>query len=84
MKIKLNLFLVGCILCFNSVNVFAKDNNVEQKDINYLIEFEDNLLDNATKISEENVTYGDRIKTITTYILDDGTEVVETFTRGNS
>lgn len=84
MKIKLNLFLVGCILCFNSVNVFAMDNNVEQKDINYLIEFEDNLLDNATKISEENVTYGDRIKTITTYILDDGTEVVETFTRGNS
>lgn len=84
MKRKLSLFLVGCILCLNSVNVFAMDNNIEQKDINYSIEFEDDLLNNATKISEENVTYGDRIKTITTYILDDETEVVETFTRGNN
>ena len=30
------------------------------------------------------MTYGDRITTVTTYVLADGTEVVETFTRGNN
>ena len=84
MKRKLSLFLAGCILCLNCVNVFAMDNNIEQKDINYSIEFEDDLLNNATKINEENMTYGDRITTVTTYVLADGTEVVETFTRGNN
>lgn len=52
--------------------------------VNYSVDFGDTMLDTATKISEETIKENCRISTETTYLLEDGTTVVDIFTRGDN
>lgn len=80
MKNKIGILLSVIILLIgNNMTVFAAGETTAE----YPIEFEDSLLDEATKIDEKVTRENGRITTTTTYLLDDGTKIVDTFTRGD-
>lgn len=81
----LTSLLVASVMCIGGAATSFASEIPEDTSMYYSIEFEnDSMLENATKIDEKTIRENGRISTITTYILEDGTRMVDTFTRGDN
>lgn len=79
--------LLAAILALSvSAPTFAApaSQSLDNSGVGYSIEFEnDSMMDGAVKLDEVTTKQNGRVTTVTTYLLQDGTKMVDTFTRGD-